>query len=226
MDHDDSHAYKFPHQTYISRELVRYAKASAPPAPSGETVREVYDAYSKEEWKDLIADLDRANLEPLLTYLQANEHELTRARGEWIKETDDIERRVRELAAAARLKYSAVFGAAVTRSLILKYSQGDWETNPLHDPLWAALWKEIGAPQTSKKRTPDESRRPRAIAEALGYDPDNIYKRVAEWLERMEELPFEEFVKRYGGDLSDYLTWVRRPRIHNKLQSREKRRKQ
>jgi len=112
MDHDDNRGYRFPHQLFIRRELVRYAKDSAPSAPSEEAIRDAYDAYSKDEWKDLIADLDRANLQPLLTYLQANKHELTRARGAWIKDTNNIEQRVRELAAAARLKYGAVFKAA------------------------------------------------------------------------------------------------------------------
>jgi hypothetical protein len=143
-----------------------------------------------------------------------------------IKETDDTERRVRELAAAARLKYGVVFWAAVTRSLVLKYSQGNRKAIPLHDPILAWLWRHTGAPQTSKNRTPAELRRTRATAEALGYDPDNMHKQVAEWLERMDELPFEEYTEKYGGGWSDYLTWIRDPRLHNKLQSVEKRRKQ
>ena len=70
---------------------------------------------------------------------------------------------------------------------------------------------------TSKHRTPAELRGSRAIAEALGYDPDNKHKQVAEWLDRMKELPFGEYVEKCGGDLSDYLTWVCRPRLHNKI---------
>jgi hypothetical protein len=53
-----------------------------------------------------------------------------------------------------------------------------------------------------------------------------MHKQVAEWLERMDELPFEEYTEKYGGGWSDYLTWIRDPRLHNKLQSVEKRRKQ
>ncbi len=112
-----------------------------------------------------------------------------------------------------------MFAAAAERSMILKYSQGKWVTTRISDPLFAALWEEVGAPPTSKHRTPAELHRPRAIAEALGYDPDNMHKQVGKWLERMEELPFREYAERYGGDWSDYLTWVCRPRLHNKLQT-------
>jgi hypothetical protein len=98
------------------------------------------------------------------------------------------------------------------------------EVTPISDPLWAARWAEVGAPPTSKHRTSAELRSPRAIAEALGYDPDNKHKQVADWLERMKVLPFEEYVEKYGGDLSDYLTWVCRPRLHNKIQSLRKKR--
>jgi len=50
-----------------------------------------------------------------------------------------------------------------------------------------------------------------------------MHKQVAAWLKRMDELSFEEFVERYGGDWTDYLTWVHSPRLHNKLQSLSKR---
>jgi hypothetical protein len=234
-EHDRSSGFKFPHQAYIRKVLLTWSKGRPASPPSEESVREAYEAFTKEEWTNrLIPNLDRATLRPLLLYLQANKNQLTRAQVAWLKdsgssntterEAEELDQRIRKLAAAAWRKYSAVYEAAAKRSMILLFSQGDWERTPISDPLWAALWEKVGAPRTSKHRTPAELYRPRAIAEALGYDPDNKHKQVAEWLERMEQLPFEEFVKTYGGDLSDYLTWVRRPRLYNKIQSVRKQR--
>ena len=59
----------------------------------------------------------------------------------------------------------------------------------------------------------------RAVAEALGYDPDNTHKQVASWRKRMQDVPFEKYVEKFGGNWSDYLTWVRNPRLHQKIQS-------
>ena len=144
-----------------------------------------YRVYSKDEWKDLITKLDHTDIRPLLLYLRDNKDTLTQDPGAW-------------------LKYGAVFGAAANRSMTLLFSRGEWVATPISDPLWAALWEEVGAPPTSEHRTSAELHGPRAIAEALGYDPENKHKQVADWLERMKEWPFEKYVEKCGGDLSDY----------------------
>jgi hypothetical protein len=216
-----------PNPFASSKQKAKGRRPSPPVELSPPLVKSVSDAYrtySKDEWKDLITKLDHAALRPLLLYLRDNKDQLTRAEVDQDDiaqdEPGDLIRHVSERATAPWVKYGAVFETAAKRSMILLFSRGgDWKVTPISDTPWAALWNKVGAPPTSKKRTPAELHGPRAIAEALGYDPDNMHKQVAEWLERMEELPFEEFVERYGGDLSDYLTWVRSPRLHNKIQS-------
>ena len=194
-EYDRSQGHPFPHQTYIRKELLRYAKALRARKEEGiqlsppleKSVSEAYRVYSKDEWKDLITKLDHTDIRPLLLYLRDNKDTLTQDPGAW-------------------LKYGAVFGAAANRSMTLLFSRGEWVATPISDPLWAALWEEVGAPPTSKHRTSAELHGPRAIAEALGYDPENKHKQVADWLERMKEWPFEKYVEKCGGDLSDYLT--------------------
>jgi hypothetical protein len=121
-DYDRSLGYPFPHQTYISKELLRHAKdlykwkeESAQVSPPIElspalekSVSAAYGAYSKDEWKYLIPKLDHTTLRPLLLYLRDNKDALTQGRDAWGK-------------------YGAVFDAAANRSMSLLFSQGRWE---------------------------------------------------------------------------------------------------
>ena len=140
-DYDQSQGNPFPHQAYIRKQLLKHVEVlptrkeeGARPSPPSElspsleeSVGVAYRAYSKDEWKDLIAKLDHTDLRPLLLYLRDNKDALTQGRGAW-------------------LKYGAVFGTAANRSMTLLFSRGDWEVTPISDPLWAALWEEVGAP--------------------------------------------------------------------------------
>jgi hypothetical protein len=246
-DYDNNLALSPPSQAFISKELSRYATAlrkrkeedpqRLPPtelSPALEqAVGAAYNAYSKDKWKNIIPKLDYTDLRPLLLYLRDREGELSRARLPWMEVTDgssppvleaeELYRLISESAAAVRSKYGVVFEAA-RRSMILLFSQGEWEGTRITDPFWAALWAEVGAPPTSRQRTPAELHKPRAIAEALGHNPDNKHKQVAEWLERMDALPFHEYEEKHGGGPTDYLFWVCRPRLYNKIHSQRKKR--
>ncbi len=210
-DHDQSLGLSFPHQQYIRKALFR-CEVSTPSPPSAETVGKVYAAFSSDEWKYLVADLDWSALEPLVSYLQTNEDALTQN-----QET--------------RIKYGYVFDAAVRRRLTLKLSQGKWEITRISDPLWAAVWWERSRRRArqclqrpSKRRSGMEMASDRAVAEALGYDPENRHKQVASWRKRMKEVHFERYVEKFGGNCSDYLLWVRNPRLHQKIQRLRKHR--
>lgn len=244
-------ALRFPHQAYISKELSRYATAlrkrkeeDTQPLPPTElspalekSVSAAYNAYSKDEWKRIIPKLNHADLRPLLLYLRDNKDQLTRAQVEQndIAETErgDLSQRVSERAAEAWAKYGAVFDAAARRSMILLFSQGKWEATPISDPLWVAVWWEMSRkrtrelwPRPSKRRSWMEMASDRAVAESLGYDPDTMHGEVAKWRKRMKEVSLEQFVEKYGGDWTDYLTWVRNPPLHKKLQKQREQRGQ
>jgi len=75
MEHDRSRGLQFPHQAYVFRELLRCGKEirkerkelsrrgkeTTPSSPSEEIVREVYETYSRDEWKNLVTKLERAS---------------------------------------------------------------------------------------------------------------------------------------------------------------------
>jgi hypothetical protein len=184
-DHARSSGFKFPHQAYIRKELLKWGKERSASPPSAESLREAYEAYSKDEWtNNLIPYLDRANLRPFLLYLQANKGELTQGRGAWANNK-------------ASLNIAEIEGEEeVTQRL----------------------------PRPSKRRSWMEMAGGRAVAESLGYDPDTMHGQVAKWRKRMNDVPFEKFVEKFGGDWTDYLTWVCNPPLHRKIQSRHKRR--
>ncbi len=142
----------------------------------------------------------------------ANKDELTRTPKDW-------------------MKYGGVYDAAGTRRLVLKFRQGNWVGTPISDPLWAAAWWEMsrkhtrqGLPRPSKRRSWMEMASDRAVAESLGYDPDTMHKKVARWRKRMKNVSLEEFVAKFGGDWTDYLTWVYSPRRHSEIKRARKRR--
>jgi hypothetical protein len=176
--------------------------------PPEESIGEAYRTFSKDEWDRLIARCNKDDLKVLLSYLNTNKEELTQSSEEdWPK-------------------YSRVYAAAAKRSMILRFSQGRWVATPISDPVWATVWRERsrkrtrqGLPRPSQRRSWMEIASDRAVAEALGYDPDNTHKQVASWRKRMQDVPFEKYVEKFGGNWSDYLTWVRNPRLHQKIQS-------
>jgi hypothetical protein len=225
-EYDRSQGQLFPHPAYIRKELLRHAEAlrerkeqgirSSLPAELSplleKSVSAAYRAYSKDEWKDLITKLDHSDLRPLLLYLRDNKEALTPDRDSWIK-------------------YAAVYDAAGRRSMKLLFSQGEWVSTPISDPLWAAVWWELsrrrtreGIPRPSKRRSWMEMASDRAVAESLGYNPDNMHKQVAKWRKRMKDVPFERFVEKFGGGWTDYLQWVRDPNLYKKIQSLRKKR--
>jgi hypothetical protein len=176
--------------------------------PPEESIGEAYETFSNDEWERLIARCNKEDLKALLSYLKTNKEDLTQNPEEdWPK-------------------YSSVYAAAAKRSMILTFSKGEWVTTPISDPLWAAVWRERsrkrtrqGLPRPSQRRSWREMDSDRAVAEALGYDPENTHKQVASWRKRMKEVPFERYVEKFGGNWSDYLTWVRSPRLYKKIQS-------
>jgi len=195
--------------------ILKKKMAGIDSLPPEESIGEAYKTFSKDEWERLIASCNKEDLKALLSYLNSNKEELTQNPEEdWSN-------------------YGSVYVAAAKRSMILRFSQGKWEMTRISDPLWAALWWERsrrrtrqGLQRPSKRRSRMEMASARAVAEALGYDPDNMHKQVASWRKRMKKVPFENYVEKFGGDWSDYLLWVRSPRLYKKIQSLQKHREE
>lgn len=165
------------------------------PPPTEEDVREALETFSKQEWRDLIAEFEEQDLTPLRSYLDAHTEEVGNQLG--------------------RTKFLAVFGSAVSRSIFLRarlLSRLGARMIPVTYPMWAATWaqnsrqrKMEGVPRPSRRRSWEEMASYRGIAEALSRDGQEVTdKQVKVYFERMEQVPIEQF----DGDALAYYSMI------------------
>ena len=167
--------------------------------PSGENIWEALETFSKQEWRDLIAEFEEQDLYPLRSYLDTHRGEIERQLGP--------------------IKFNAVYGSAVKRRLILFLSQPGVRMTPVTDPMWAAIWvqnskqrKMEGVPRPSKRRSWEEMASYRGIAEALSQDGRKVTdKQIKTYLKRMKQVPIEKF----DGSEYDYYAIIADTRAYN-----------
>jgi len=192
-------AYKWILQATIAtgEGLRASALAGQLPEPSNEQIREALNAFSVQEWRNLIDEFERRDVDALRSYLTANKEPLIK----WL----------------GRSKFDSIAGRRLGRSLILRLSQ-PLKRTCITDSLWAAhihaharLRNIEGAPRPSIKRSWAEVGGLNNIAESLSAQGHEVspYK-VKEILARIKQTPFEEF----DGDYKDYLFWATDPKSY------------
>ncbi len=173
--------------------------------PSEGSIRDALETISKKQWISLIAEFGREDLDLLRGYLDAYRGELER-KPEWEK------------------KYKGVLAHAIVRNIVLMLSVPNLQVTDVTGPMWAATWYQHsrakaleGAPRPSKRRSWMEMASKRAIAEALSQQGRKVDRRdVANWFERTEREPFEEF----DGDAYEYWLKMSDPKAYERHRER------
>jgi hypothetical protein len=161
------------------------------PEPSNEQIREALMTFTTDEWRALIREFDRRDVDILRDYLDANKEPLMR----WL----------------GRGKFNVIFAERMTRHFLLFFRQPIRETTT-SDAMWAAYYynearcqNRACEPLPSIKRSGAETGGPNNIAEILSVRGGNPspYK-VRMMLRRMEQTPFEAF----DGEPAEYFFWA------------------